>query len=76
MKLYELTDILYLKRGNARVYLDVVTIAYAIKYGTLYENKLSRFGGVCGRLSDIPAYLGGCDVVDYDADGDVINVTI
>lgn len=72
MKLYELCKTIYTMKDltgkNPRVTLRVETPTVAMNYGTTYDGKTLFFGGVSGRLSDIPAYLGGEDVVSYDID--------
>lgn len=70
MKLYELCRDLYeeCNHCNFRTRLDIVSDIVAEKYGTVYDGKLSLFRGIGGRISDIPAYLGGEDVLGYTVD--------
>lgn len=61
---------------NPAVNLDVVTPAVGERYGSEYQGELVKFGGVYGRLGDVPAYLGGEAVVSHWWDGDVLQVRI
>lgn len=62
MKLYQLMEALYLKEGNAPAEVRIDTPAVAITFGHYYEDQFMLAGGVNGRISDIPAYLGGYPV--------------
>lgn len=64
MKLYEVMEKLYTKYGNAKCELVIETDEIAFKVGSEYEGKLIRCAGVNGRVIDIPAYLGGYDVIE------------
>lgn len=61
---------------NPAVILDVVTPEVGRRYGSEYQGQRVSFGGVHGRLADIPAYLGGEEVVSRYWDGDVLRVSI
>lgn len=62
--------------NNPAVWLDVVTPAIRERYGSEYQGELIGFGGVHGRLSDIPAYLGGEQVISARWNGTVLEITI
>ena len=68
MKLYKLCLDLYEMYGNIPAKYTVITPEIGEKFSTTYEGKRCRFGGGDGRLGDIPAYLGGCEVVAWHVD--------
>lgn len=70
MKLYELCLDLYEQHDgkNIAVWYKVVTPEVGDKFGTTYEGNRIPFGGGGSRLSDVPAYLGGCEVVSWRVD--------
>lgn len=61
---------------NPAVWLDVVTPELRDRYGSDYEGQRIGFGGVHGRLSDIPVYLGGEQVISARWNGPVLEIEI
>lgn len=61
---------------NPRVELEIITPEISERYGNDYQGQRIGLGGVSGRLSDIPAYLGGEQVRSAYWDGDVFRVEI
>ena len=70
MKLYELCRDLYMEcdQNNFPTRLHVISDHVAEKYGHVYEGERVRFGGIGGRIGNIPAYLGGEEVLGYTVD--------
>lgn len=66
MKLYELMETMYLEHGNIMCSLDVETDAIANRFGHTHEGQAVAWGGVNGRISDIPAYVGNYDVTWWE----------
>ena len=73
MKLWELAKELYLKNGNVRCSLEVETESVKKEFGRTYEGRQVNYGGVYGRIGDIPAYLGGCEVKRVSDSPDVFD---
>lgn len=66
MKLFELAHELYDADGNIEAEVVVETVAIAEKYGFDHAGKHYQYAGVKGRMNDIPVWLGGYEVTDYD----------
>lgn len=66
MKLYELARMIYLDYGNKPIVnLKVETEEIAYKFGSDYQGNHINFGGLSGHVNDIPAYLGGFEVLSF-----------
>ena len=80
MKVWELTKVIKMntEEGNRNpiTRLEVETRGLRNAYGTVYKGELIQYGGVDGRLGDIPAYLGGEEVIDYHTENGVHYITI
>ena len=80
MKVWELTKVIKMNEedGNRNpvTRLEVETRSLRKAYGTVYKGELIQYGGVDGRLGDIPSYLGGEEVIDYHIDNGVHYITI
>ena len=63
MRLWELAKELYLSEGNAACAVEVESEDIKCQFGTIYNGELCKYGGLDGRVGDIPAYLGDCDVI-------------
>ena len=66
MKVSELMKSIYLNEGNVPCVLNVESEQWRIVYGHLYGNEFMRWHGVDGRVSDIPAYVGDCEVLYHE----------
>ena len=62
MTLYTLIRNLYFLEGNAKCNIDVVTNEVAEEFGNTYKGHKVRYGGLSGRLGDVPIYLAKCEV--------------
>ena len=80
MKVWELTKVIKMNEAdndrNPRTRLHIETKSIRRAYGTEWEGKFMEYGGVDGRLGDIPAYLGGEEVIDYHTENGVHYITI
>lgn len=77
MTICELMNAIYHSTtGNPACNLEIETDSIAYEFGSIYEGKRVPFRGVNGRISDIPAYLGNCEVKTFWKDGDVFEVRI
>lgn len=66
MKLWEVMERIRTNGGNAHCELIVETDEIREKFGTMYDGELVKYAGVNGRVSDIPAFLGGYEVNRID----------
>lgn len=71
MRVSEVMKKVYLSEGNAPCELKVESEQWKIVFGHLYGNEFMRWLGVNGRVNDIPAYVGDCEVLYHEqrADG-------
>lgn len=77
MKVWQLMSGIKIRsERNERVELRVETNVIQVVYGSIYDGQLIRFAGISGRVSDIPAYLGGEDVIRYEHRDDCHYITI
>lgn len=65
MTLYSLIRNLYFLEGNARCNIDVITKEVAEEFGGTYKGDKALYGGLIGRLSDVPIYLAKCEVKSW-----------
>ena len=66
MKLYELMEMTFLEEGNVPCELKVETDDIAHRFGMVYEENEITFHGMDVCVREIPAHLGGCEVLDSE----------
>lgn len=76
MKLSEVMKDIYLSEGNVPIVLEVESKQWQIVFGHMYGNEFVRWCGVNGRVADIPAYCGDCEVIHTEPHGDGYRVFI
>ena len=66
MKVWEWAERTRIEEGNPAVEVIVEKEELMVKFGQSlydgYRNEMIRFAGINGRLGDVPAFLGGCDI--------------
>ena len=77
MTLCDLMQAVYkYSEGNPRCNLEIETDSIAYSFGSAYDGERVPMRGVNGRVSDIPAYLGNCEVTNFWKDDGVLQVRI
>lgn len=68
MKVWEWAERTRIEEGNPRVEVKVETEELQLRFSHIYEGYTVKYMGIDGRLNDVPAWLGRCEIKHIDED--------
>ena len=66
MRVCEYCKEVYLREGNVPIVLNVESHSIRAEFSHVYKGDVIEYGGVSGRISDIPSYLGDYEILKVE----------